>query len=105
MSLTRSILLSLIGLLSFSIFAKTQDILIKNATVITSTDLGVLEETDVEHAAHVRERKLRQREHLQLVARRVAVRRAACGEQGGSHARDLTHVELLLGVGAQHEQK
>ena len=47
MSLTRSILLSLVGLLSFSIFAKTQDILIKNATVITSTDLGVLEETDV----------------------------------------------------------
>ena len=43
MSLTRSILLSLVGLLSFSIFAKTQDILIKNATVITSTDLGVLE--------------------------------------------------------------
>ena len=47
MSLTRSILLSLVGLLSFSIFAKTQDILIKNAKVITSTELGVLEQTDV----------------------------------------------------------
>jgi len=43
----RSILLSLIGLLSFSIFAETQDILIKNAKVITSSELGVLDQTDI----------------------------------------------------------
>ena len=43
----RSILLSLIGLLSFSVFAESQDILIKNAKVITSGELGVLDQTDV----------------------------------------------------------
>ncbi len=47
MSLLRSIILSFIILFSFSIFAKSQDILIKNATVVTSTEIGVLDETDV----------------------------------------------------------
>ena len=47
MSLLRSIILSFFTLFSFSIFAKSPDILIKNATVITSTEIGVLDETDV----------------------------------------------------------
>ena len=47
MSLYRSILISFTALFSLSIFAKTQDILIKNATVITSTEIGVLDQTDV----------------------------------------------------------
>ncbi|HJM08704.1 MAG TPA: amidohydrolase family protein [Gammaproteobacteria bacterium] len=47
MKLFRSIFLGVIGLLSFSVFAKTQDILIKNATVITSSEQGTLDETDV----------------------------------------------------------
>ena len=47
MSLLRSIILSFFTLFSFSIFAKSQDILIKNATVVTSTEIGVLDETDV----------------------------------------------------------
>ncbi|MEC9063768.1 MAG: hypothetical protein VX805_00295, partial [Pseudomonadota bacterium] len=47
MSFLRSIILSFIILFPFSIFAKSQDILIKNATVVTSTEIGVLDETDV----------------------------------------------------------
>ncbi|MBR92640.1 MAG: amidohydrolase, partial [Proteobacteria bacterium] len=47
MSFLRSIILSFIILFPFSIFAKSPDILIKNATVVTSTEIGVLDETDV----------------------------------------------------------
>ena len=36
-----------LGLLSLSIFAKADDILIKNATVVTSSDSGVINETDI----------------------------------------------------------
>ena len=47
MSFLRSIILSFIILFPFSIFAKSPNILIKNATVVTSTEIGVLDETDV----------------------------------------------------------
>ena len=47
MKLMKLIFFVVIGISSLSAFAEKQDILIKNATVITSTDQGVLDETDV----------------------------------------------------------
>ena len=47
MKLIKLIFLVAIGISSLSVFADKEDILIKNATVITSSDQGVLNETDV----------------------------------------------------------
>ena len=47
MKLIKLIFLVAIGISSLSVFAEKEDILIKNATVITSSDQGVLNETDV----------------------------------------------------------